>query len=112
MAPLGLVVVAVGLLIKQAAGVVGFLVTGIALVAGLYFPVALLPGWIEWISAVQPVTPAVELMRELIIGRSDGSILGHIARLTAFAAVMLPPAVWILTRALLASRRRGTTVEY
>ncbi len=40
-----------------------------SLVAGLYFPVALLPQWIRWASDVQPLAPATELLRWALVGQ-------------------------------------------
>ena len=52
---------------KRAPGI-GFLLAGIALVSGLYFPVDLLPSWMRWLSEVQPFTPAVNLLRHVLVG--------------------------------------------
>ena len=61
---------------------------GITLIAGFYFPVSLLPGWIQWASDVQPFTPAVDLLRHLLIGIDlEGSAWLAVARLAGFAAI-------------------------
>ena len=112
-APLGVLLLATGLLVKQASLFANWLVTGLSLVAGLYFPVVLLPDWIRWASEIQPLTPAVELMRHLLIGSPlPGPPLVEAGKLAAFAAVLLPPTVWVLSRAVHMSRRRGTIIEY
>ena len=54
---------------KQTNAGATFIVTGVTLLAGVYFPVALLPGWIEWASDVQPFTPALDLLRTRWSGR-------------------------------------------
>jgi ABC-2 type transport system permease protein len=97
---------------KQAPGA-GFVVSAISLVSGLYFPVDLLPGWIEWTSEVQPFTPTVDLMRHLLVGTPlGGSALVDVAKLAGFAGVLLPLSIWILTKALQAGQRRGTVIEF
>jgi len=112
-APLGLLIVALGLVIKQAGGLIGFVITGLALAAGLYFPVALLPSWIEWISEAQPLTPAVDLMRSVLIGTDTQDAPALIAgKLALFAIVLMPFALWVASRAIDVTRRRGTIVEY
>jgi ABC-2 type transport system permease protein len=82
-------------------------------VAGLYFPVALLPGWIEWASDVQPFTPAVELLRYLLVGTPlQSSPWVDVAKLALFAAALVPPSVWLLHRCVQVGRRRATITEY
>ena len=112
-APFGMLLLAMVLVVKQVAAGTTWIIAGISLIAGLYFPVALLPDWIEWASEVQPFTPAVELMRNLLVGTplSDPVWL-HLLRMGGFAAVMLPASVWVLGRAVRTSRRRGTIIEY
>jgi ABC-2 type transport system permease protein len=89
------------------------IVTGLSLVAGLYFPIALLPGWIQWTSDVQPFTPAVDLLRHLLVGTPmHGSAGVAVLKLAAFAAVMLPVAILLLRAAVDRGRRKGTITEY
>src|SRR4051812_3123095 len=55
---IGLVFAAMTLIFKQATGIT-WVVAGISLIGGLYFPIELLPSWIQWMSEVQPFTPTV-----------------------------------------------------
>ena len=52
---------------KQAPGA-AYVLAAISLVAGFYFPPSLLPWWLSWASEVQPFTPAVDLLRHLLVG--------------------------------------------
>lgn len=111
--PFGVAIAAAVLVLKQAASVGNFVVAGISIVAGLYFPVELLPSWVEWLSEVQPFTPAVELLRHVLVGTPlDQPAIEAVAKLAAFAVVLLPLATLLLGRALSAARRRGTIIEY
>lgn len=111
--PFGILLLALTLTIKQAAAGTTWVVALIALVSGLYFPTTLLPGWIEWASEVQPFTPAVELLRNVIIGRELTDSVGvELAKLVGFAAVLLPPSFLVLRGALSRARRTGTITEY
>jgi ABC-2 type transport system permease protein len=111
-APFGLLLVAAVVVWKQATGA-AWIMAGITIVAGFYFPVALLPDWIEWTSDVQPFTPAVNLLRHLLIGipLEDPAWL-DVARLVGFAAVLVPLSGLLLLTAIRASRRSGTILEY
>lgn len=112
-APFGLILLSVVLVVKQAVAGATWVVAAISLVAGLYFPVALLPDWIEWTSEVQPFTPTVDLLRHLTVGTelTDPAWLA-LVKLSAFAAMLLPPSLMVLSAAVKASRRRGTIIEY
>ena len=111
--PFGLLALAALLVVKQTPAVVAVLVTALSILAGVYFPVRLLPDWIQWLSDVQPFTPAVELLRHLITDTpTSGSPWVDVAKLAGFAVVLLPPSLWALQRALVHSRRRGTVIEY
>lgn len=112
-APFGVLLLAMVLVVKQVASATTWIIAGISLIAGLYFPVTLLPHWIQWASDVQPFTPAVELMRNLLVGTAltDPAWL-DLARMAGFATVLLPVSVWVLKRAVRTSRRRGTIIEY
>src|SRR5207253_9343551 len=66
--PFALFVAAAMMLFKQATSLAGLITTGLSFIGGFLFPVALLPPWIRWTSEIQPFTPAVELLRKLLVG--------------------------------------------
>lgn len=97
---------------KQAPGA-NVVMALIALVAGLYFPVAFLPDWIQWASEVQPFTPAVDLLRHLLVGTVSGDPAWiEVAKLIGFSVVLLPVGVFAMTAALRYGQRRGTVTEF
>jgi ABC-2 type transport system permease protein len=113
-APFGVLFLATVLVAKQAMTSATFVIAGISLVAGLYFPVEVLPAWMRWLSDVQPFTPAVDLMRHVMVYGSPlhDSVAVELAKMAGFSAVLMPLSVWALTAALRWSRRRGTVLEY
>jgi ABC-2 type transport system permease protein len=111
-AGLGVLLAALTLVFKQATGV-AWIIAGISLVGGLYFPIDLLPGWIHWAGEVQPFTPTVDLLRHLLSDQPlQDSAVKSIAKLVGFAFVLLPVSMWALGSAARLSRRRGTIIEY
>lgn len=109
----GLALAGVTLLVKQATAGSNWIIAGITLIAGLYFPVSLLPGWIEWASAVQPFTPTVDLLRNVLVGTPlDGGAWTKVLKVMAFTVVLMPVAIAILTACTNTSRRRATILEY
>jgi ABC-2 type transport system permease protein len=109
---IALLATAAVIVFKQAPGV-GALVALVTLVSGFYFPTALLPGWIGWTADVQPFTPAVGLLRNVLAGlpMSEPAWLA-VAKLCAFALIILPLAAWAFARGIALSQRRGTIIEY
>jgi ABC-2 type transport system permease protein len=112
-APFALLIAAMVLAVKQAGAGTGFVVSVIALIGGFLFPVALLPDWIEWASEVQPFTPSLGLLRNLLVGTPlEGSAWGALARIVGFAIVLMPLALWVLRRSVHFAQQRGTITEY
>lgn len=112
-APFGLLMTAAVVLFKQTNAGSTFVITGVTLLAGVYFPVALLPGWIRWASDVQPFTPGVDLLRNLVVGTPlPDPAWVDVAKLAGFALVLLPLALLALRAAVRRGRRRGTIIEY
>jgi ABC-2 type transport system permease protein len=112
-APFGILMIAGVLLAKQAMSGANWVVAAISLVGGLYFPVALLPSWIQWASDVQPFTPAVELMRYVLLGLPmPEPVWLAVTKLILFAGVFLPVSLWAVNKAVRISTRRGTMIEY
>ena len=109
---IGLVIAASVILFKQAPGVAAVLAL-LTLSSGVYFPIDLLPGWLSWIADVQPFTPAVELLRHLLIGSSGEMAPGAaLLKLIAFVLLLIPVATFVLRLAVERSRKRGTILEY
>jgi ABC-2 type transport system permease protein len=112
-APFALLGSAAVILVKQAQSGLSFLVTGISFIAGFLFPIALLPGWIQWTSEIQPFTPTVQLLRNTLAGTPiDGSLALAVIKIGLAAAVLLPLSCWVLAAGIRASQRRGTVIEY
>lgn len=112
-APFGMFLAAIVLIVKQTNAGAGLVVTGVSLVAGLYFPVSLLPDWIQWASDVQPFTPAADLLRKLLIDTPlQGSAWLDVLKLIGFTAVTLPLSMLALRAGANRSRRSGTITEY
>jgi len=111
--PFAFFLVALVMAFKQASSASQFIVAGIAIVGGLYFPIAVLPGWIRWTSEVQPFTPATDLLRHLLVGTT----LVHPAavellKLVGFVAVLFPAGLMLLRASIRYGQRSGTIAEY
>ena len=97
---------------KSALGAV-WVVAGLSLLGGAYFPLRLFPSWIRWTSDVQPFTPTVDLLRHLLIGtRTLEPVWLELVKLVGFIVVLTPTSIAVVWLAVHWSRRRGTIMEY
>ena len=111
--PFAFILVSLVMAFKQVSSASQFIIAGVAIVGGLYFPIAVLPGWIRWASEVQPFTPATDLLRHLLVNAP----LAHSAaidllKLVGFVAVLLPAGFMLLRAAIRYGQRTGTVAEY
>jgi ABC-2 type transport system permease protein len=112
-AALGMLFAATVLIFKRMMAGAGLLLTLISFTSGVYFPVALLPDWIEWVSALQPFTPSIELLRHVLIDApvpADPWTL--VLKIAGFVAVMIPVGFIGLRAATRRGQRTGTIIEY
>ncbi len=80
-----------------------------AVVGGAYFPLSLLPDWLETAARLLPMTYAFEAMRgALLAGAPVGALQRELITLVAFAVVGLPIAVWLCHRAVDRAKRDGS----
>jgi ABC-2 type transport system permease protein len=111
--PFGVLFSALTVVIKQGNVGTSWVVALLSIVGGLYFPVSLLPGWLQTVAKLQPFTAATDLLRHLLVNSSLGeSPETSLLKLVGFAAVLLPGSIFILTRAIRFGQRRGTIIEY
>ncbi len=109
----GLVLLSSTIVFKQAVTGIGWIIALMALVSGLYFPIELLPGWMQIFSEVQPLTPAADLMRHFLVGTPLREAAGiSIAKLVGFCVVLVPLSVLLVKGAIAVGRRKGTIIEY
>jgi ABC-2 type transport system permease protein len=108
----GMYLAASTIIIKQVALGSGLILGAIGIVSGLYFPAALLPGSIRWLSSVQPFTPAVALLRHLLVGTPLVDPGRDLLKLVGFVVIMFPIGLFVLSLALRYGQHRGTITEY
>ncbi len=78
------------------------------LVSGVYYPVSVLPPWLEAVSAISPATYVLDGMRATVIdGAGVGDLAGNFVRLAIITVVSLPLGFWIFARAERYALRTG-----
>ncbi|HEX6399512.1 MAG TPA: ABC transporter permease [Actinomycetota bacterium] len=97
---------------RRGSGIAGLGGALLVLTSGSYFPVTLLPSWLQAIARVNPITLAVDATREALLG---GSTVGGVADAITILPVALAAlglGVIALRLALRRERRRGTLGLY
>jgi ABC-2 type transport system permease protein len=110
---LGLVTAAATLTFRGGSAGVGFGLTIMTLASGAFFPLELLPRWMESLASFNPMAIAIEGMRDPLLGVVDWSeTLYGLAVLVPFSAVSLAVGIYAFRAALRRERRRGTIGHY
>ena len=111
--PFGVLFAALTVVIKQGSVGTAWVIALLSIVGGLYFPVSLLPHWVQTSARLQPFTAATSELRHLLVNSpvSEGTA-GSLVKLVVFAGVLVPASILVLSSAIRFGQRRGTIIEY
>jgi ABC-2 type transport system permease protein len=111
--PFGLLFAALTIVVKQDNLGTNWLVAVLSLIGGLYFPVSLLPHWLQVAGKLQPFTPATAVLRHLLVNSPLSEPIGlSLLKLSGFALVLVPASILVLSAAIRLGQRRATIIEY
>jgi ABC-2 type transport system permease protein len=87
----------------------GFMAQGIMLVvSGVYYPVSVLPQWMQVISTISPATYALRGIRAAILeGATPADVWGDIWPLLVIGVVAIPLGLWVFRRGEQYAKRHG-----
>lgn len=81
--------------------------------AGVYFPIALLPAWVQKCSLFIPLTYSLKAMRMAIInGATLSEVYSDVLALAAFSAVILPLSILFFSFSVRRVKITGSWVHY
>jgi ABC-2 type transport system permease protein len=110
---LGLVAAAAIVTFRRGGGVVGIAMSFLGLASGVFFPLTLLPAWIQRIAEQNPLAIVMEGTREALIGGSGWDGVGAVlVVLLPFSAAALLAGVAAFRAALAREHRNGTLGLY
>lgn len=107
---LGIGLGALVIVFKRGNNIVGLVAIALGFAGGAFFPLDVLPGWLEFLGKLLPTRFVFDGVRAALFeGRGWG--LDALV-LAGYSAVGLPIALWVFSRALDHARRRGSLAEY
>ena len=87
----------------------GYIVQGVMLVvSGVYYPISVLPGWMQAISRISPATYALRGIRHAILeGAGIGAVWADIWPLLVIGVAAIPLGLWVFHRGEVYAKRHG-----
>jgi ABC-2 type transport system permease protein len=110
---LGLMAAAAIVTFRRGGGIVGFAMSVLGLVSGAFFPLTLLPAWLQKLAEANPVAIAMEGTRNALIGGAGWEGIGQdLLVLVPLSLAALFAGVAAFRAALAREHRRGTLGLY
>lgn len=109
MSSIGIATAAAVMVVKRGQSLSALLIFGLSLLGGAFFPVSVLPDWLEPLASIVPTRFAFDGLRAALYG---GTWWDDALVLVAFSVVTVPAAIWLFDRALLHGRRAGSLAQY
>ena len=109
---LGLMAASVTLVVKRGEPISASVHVINGLLAGVLYPVSVLPMWLQTIADWVPLTHALALLRSAILLESAPPLSHHLSVLAVMTAVLGALAVLFFSQALQRAKRRGTLSHY
>lgn len=83
------------------------------IIGGVYFPITVLPGWMQFLAKIFPITHAIRAI-ELAVYRGYGlkQLSGEILALFLFSAVLVPLGLAAFKHSVKRARREGSLIQY
>jgi len=110
---IGIISAAFIMMFKRGDPLATVLNTASFLFSGVYYPVEVLPGWLQWVSAALPMTWALRGLRAAISPTpGGGNLLTEALILILFSAVLWPVSLAVFSMAVKKSRKDGTLGKF
>lgn len=83
------------------------------LLGGVYYPISILPLWLQGAAALLPITYSLRAMRYALLQPEQmGNVAPDLLILAGFAAIALPSSVWVFGRAVRMAKVSGSLGHY
>lgn len=110
---IGILSAAIVLMVKKGDPIAWVLGSASSLLAGVYYPISVLPEWLEPLSRILPLTYALDAMRlAMLRGYSIYELRFDILVLLGFTVVLTPLAFMVFRKALKRAKMEGSLIQY
>jgi ABC-2 type transport system permease protein len=107
---MGIVVAGLTIVVKQTVSLVTFVSTAIAVLAGVYFPISVLPPGLEAVAKALPFTWTLDIFRAALLGGNVSTT--QVALLAGCGLVALPLSLKLFNAAVDHAKRQGSLAQY
>jgi ABC-2 type transport system permease protein len=112
-ASIGIIAASIIMIIKRGEPITALLGAAANLIGGVYYPIEILPEWLQFFSKIVPVTYALRAMRlSLLTGATWAELLPDLLVLTGFTIVLFPLSLISFRWAVERARLDGTLAHY
>jgi ABC-2 type transport system permease protein len=104
---IGMMTAVLPLISPEKGAQLGFVAQGLLLVvSGVYYPVSVLPGWMQWMSKLSPATYALRGIRGSIL-QGQGLVWANVWPLLLIGTVCIPLGLRVFRRGEIYAKRHG-----
>ncbi|MCB8965493.1 MAG: ABC transporter permease [Chloroflexota bacterium] len=83
------------------------------LVGGVYYPIEILPNWLQWLAKLLPITYALRAMRLALLNGAGWAVLApDLVALTIFCLILFPVSLIVFHFAVERARADGSLAQY
>jgi len=112
-ASIGIFAASIIMVIKRGDPITSLISSVSALLGGIYYPITLLPDWLQPLSYFLPITYGLNLMRQTLLnGASWTAVQNDFLILLGFTAILLPISLFTFRLAVNRARRDGSLAQY
>jgi ABC-2 type transport system permease protein len=112
-ASIGIAAASVIMVIKRGDPMTALISNMATLIGGVYYPVEILPGWLQTIAGLLPITYGLRAMRlALIAGASWPELAPDLLALSLFCLTLFPVSLLLFRRAVDLARSDGSLTHY
>ena len=112
-ASIGIVAASVIMVIKRGDPITALFASVANLVGGVYYPIEVLPDWLQFVARLIPITYALRVMRlSLLTGAGWQELAPDLLILLGFCVVLFPLSLVVFRYAVQRARQDGSLAHY
>lgn len=112
-ASIGILTASLIMITKRGEGLTALFGNAANLIGGVFYPVSIMPGWLQTVAQLLPITHALRAMRLALLGDvSWADLAPEMFTLAAFCLVLFPLALWVFRFAVERARQEGSLAHY